>query len=98
MAIINDFEYFKPLKVEDVLALLFKYKNKAKLLAGGTDIIVHLKEDLVSPEVVIDVKGLSELGELNLKGDEIFIGANTTFTELIESDLIKDKLPILWVS
>jgi len=98
MAIINDFEYFKPLKIEEALALLSKHKNKAKLLAGGTDIIVHLKEDLIKPDVVIDIKGLTRLDELNTNDDKIFIGANVTFTELIKSDLIRNKLPILWSS
>ena len=98
MAIINDFEYYKPDSIKAAIDLLARFGEKAKILAGGTDIIVYLKEEIVKPEVLIDVKALKKLSLLEEKADEIFIGANITFTELIESDLIKEKLPILWES
>ena len=96
MAIINDFAYHKPKDINEVLILLSEFKEKAKILAGGTDLVVHLKEELSKPEVVIDVKGIAELNKIEISNDSVFIGAGVTFTEILESKTIKKKLPILW--
>jgi len=96
MAITKDFEYKKPNKLKNVLGLLEQFKKRAKILAGGTDLIVYLKEMLAEPELVIDIKGIGDLHKLVLKDDTIFIGAAITFAELIESKIIKENLPILW--
>lgn len=95
MKIINDYDYVKPQQLNDALDLLATRDN-IKLLAGGTDLIVYLKEELVKPELLLDVKGLPELNGIRETGDQIFIGANVTFTDLLESDLISEKLPLLW--
>ena len=95
MKIINDYEYFKPQELTEALELLSQ-ERKVKVLAGGTDIIVHLKEELVKPDILVDVKGLSELNGIKEQQDQIYIGANVTFTELLESDLIRKELPLLW--
>lgn len=95
MKIINDYDYVKPLQLTEALDLLAEKKN-IKILAGGTDLIVYLKEELVKPDLLLDVKGLQELNGIKADEDQIFIGANVTFTELMESDLIKSKFPLLW--
>ena len=96
MPIACEFEYHKPKTLPEALALLAKHKGKAQALAGGTDIIVWLKEGMRSPEAVVDVKALHELKKLELKGGALHIGARTTFTELIESKLVREKFPLLW--
>jgi len=96
MVIINDFEYHKPKDINETLLLLSEFQEKAKILAGGTDLIVHLKEELAKPENVIDIKGIRELNKIEISEDNIFIGAGITFTEIIESQQLKEKLPILW--
>ena len=96
MAIINDFEYHKPKDINKALLLLSELNGKAKILAGGTDLIVHLKEELVITENVIDIKGIAELNKIEISEDNIFIGASVTFTDIIESQKLKGKLPILW--
>ena len=96
MAILSEFEYIKPQEIAETLALLSKYKEKAKILAGGTDIIVHLKEGLVKPECIIDIKGLTELKKIEISRDNVFLGAGVTFTEIMESLDLKEKLPILF--
>ncbi len=98
MAILNDFEYHKPKDINETFILLSEYKSNAKILAGGTDLIVHLKEGITKPEVVIDIKGITELNKIEISEDTIFIGAGITFTEIIESIELKEKLPILWES
>ena len=96
MAIINDFEYHKPKGINETLLLLSEFNGKAKVLAGGTDLIVHLKEEIVKTENVIDIKGITELNKIEISEDHVFLGAGVTFTEIIESQKLKEKLPILW--
>jgi len=96
MAIINDFNYHKPKDMDETLLLLSKLKGKAKILAGGTDLIVHLKEEIVKTENVIDIKEITQLNKIEISEDNIFIGAGVTFTEIIESQKLKEKIPILW--
>ena len=79
MAIINDFDYHKPKDINETLLLLSELKGKAKILAGGTDLIVHLKEELVKPEIVIDIKGISELNKNNINNHPSNISANFGF-------------------
>ncbi|MCD4817318.1 MAG: xanthine dehydrogenase family protein subunit M [Candidatus Cloacimonetes bacterium] len=96
MAITCDFEYIKPQNLDEAIKLLLKHKEKAKILAGGTDIIVYLKEDLINPDLVIDVKDIADLNVITFSEEKVFIGAGVTFSEIIDSDLIKEKLPVLW--
>jgi carbon-monoxide dehydrogenase medium subunit len=49
-----------------------------------------------TPEAVIDLKGIPELWRLDVKGGALSIGARVTFTELIESGLVKERFPVLW--
>ncbi len=79
----------------DVLVLLGKHGSGAKILAGATDLTVQLKDGSVTPQMLIDVKGLGELGTLEMRDGQLVIGANVTFTELAESDLVKKEIPML---
>jgi carbon-monoxide dehydrogenase medium subunit len=96
MPITKEFEYHKPSHLDDVLKLLDTFQAKAKILAGGTDLIVKLKENGEQPDAVIDIKGISALNEIRIEGNALTIGANVTFTELIESKVVKEQFPLLW--
>ena len=94
MPILYDFEYFKPMLVSEAINLLLAHSNAA-ILAGGTDLILNLKQGIATPEVVIDIKGIDELKEIDLDGSHLRIGALVTFNDLIESDIVKDKFPLI---
>jgi CO/xanthine dehydrogenase FAD-binding subunit len=94
MPLIHDFEYHKPKTVSQALKLFAKFK-KAAILAGGTDIIAEIKEEMTAPEALIDIKGLSELSKIDFKNGKLTIGALVTFAEIIESKIIKSKFPVL---
>ncbi len=96
MPITTEFEYVKPKDMDEALHVFSLYKDKARALAGGTDLIVHLKENLARPEVVVDIKALEELAGFTLKGEVLHIGALVTFSDLIDSPLIKSRCPLLW--
>ncbi|OGR68635.1 MAG: FAD-binding protein [Elusimicrobia bacterium GWC2_61_19] len=96
MPITTEFEYVKPRDMDEALHVFSLYREKARALAGGTDLVVHLKENLARPEVVVDIKALEELAGFTLKGDVMHIGALVTFADLIDSPLVKAKFPLLW--
>lgn len=96
MPITTEFEYVKPKDMDEALQVFGLYREKARALAGGTDLIVHLKENLARPGVVVDIKALPELAGFALKGGTLRLGALVTFSDLIESPLIKSKFPLLW--
>jgi len=96
MPITTEFEYLKPKDMDEALHVFSLYREKARALAGGTDLVVHLKENLARPEVVVDIKGLPELAGLTQKGGTLRLGALVTFSDLLDSPLIKGKFPLLW--
>ncbi len=94
MPILADFDYIRPKTIDETLEILSGTK-KTKILAGGTDLIVQLKEEVIAPEIIIDVKDLQDFNKIEYNGEFVTIGAGVTFTQIIESDILKEKLPLL---
>lgn len=95
MPVPREFEYVKPATLDDALALLAEYGNRARILAGGTDLCLKIKEAAETPEMVIDIKGLQELAMLDYAENQLRIGAAVPFTSLIESQLVREQFPLL---
>ena len=88
---IPEFEYVKPSTIEEAVKLLDEHGEEAKILAGGVGLINFMKERLLSPAYVIDIKGIPELKRLEYVPNEgLYIGAAVTFREL-EEFLKKDE-------
>jgi CO/xanthine dehydrogenase FAD-binding subunit len=92
----HEFEYIKPKDIVELTELLSQYKTKARILSGGTDLIVRIKDGFEFPDLLIDIKGINELKELKFDKETLFIGACITFNELIDSNIVKDNYPLLW--
>ncbi len=58
------FEYRKPSSIEECLNLLQEQGSRARLLAGGTDLLINMKYRVASPELVVGIKGLPELSQI----------------------------------
>ncbi len=87
-----EFEYFSPRDIPSTLELLAIHGAQAALLAGGTDLLVRMKQQLARPGVVINLKDVEELkGIRKQKDGSLFIGSLTTLTELLESSDIKKR-------
>lgn len=68
----------------------------ARILAGGTDLLVKMKRGSMTPEMVVDIKKIPELHGMNTESaGTIFIGALTTLAELAGSAVIREKVPVL---
>lgn len=92
----HDFEYFKPLSWEETTELLNKFGATAKILAGGTDLVLKIKEDNEKPDALIDIKAINDVDKIEVNGDKIFIGAGVTFSQIIDSEMMKSELNLLW--
>jgi len=88
------FDYLKPKTLEEALSLLAQHGKKAKLIAGGTDVIVMIKQKAMSPEVLISLRGIPGLDQIQYDG-ALRIGAMVTHRTLEKSDLIKREFSAL---
>jgi len=85
-----------PRSLADAYGLLTDGGAAWRPMAGGTDLLVQLTGELgPPPDRVLDIWGLDELRGINLDGDELVIGALTTYTELRQSALVSELLPAL---
>ena len=89
------FEYHAPRSLPEAIALLNEHGDTAKLLAGGHSLLPMMKLRFAEPGHLIDLGKLTELKGIREAGNEIRIGAMTTENELIWSDLLQKKCPLL---
>jgi aerobic carbon-monoxide dehydrogenase medium subunit len=89
------FRLEEPDSVAEVSKLLGQFGDSAKVYAGGTELLLAMKEGLVRYERLINVKGLKQLSEIAIDNGTIRIGALSTHRQLDTSALLRDKLPTL---
>jgi carbon-monoxide dehydrogenase medium subunit len=90
------FDYLAPQTIEETLTLLNEHRGDAKLLAGGTDIIVNLRARQEHAKYLIDIKDVKELQHISFdeKGG-LTLGAAVTLNQLIHHDMVSKIYPIL---
>jgi aerobic carbon-monoxide dehydrogenase medium subunit len=91
----REFEYHAPKSVLDALRLLTQFGDEAKLLAGGHSLLPMMKMRFAQPGHLIDLGKIADLKGIREDGGTIRIGAMTTENELIWSQLLQDKCPLL---
>jgi len=92
---IKDFKHFAPKTLKEALALLDKYGDDCKVICGGQSLLILMRQGLVSPKYMVDIKGLSELSYIKDGKDGLKIGATTTHRTIEKSAVIKKKYPVL---
>jgi carbon-monoxide dehydrogenase medium subunit len=91
----GSFAYHRPKSVADAIALLADLGDDARPLAGGHSLIPMMKLRLATPAHLIDLAGLADLKGVRVDGSDVVIGAMTTQHELIASDMLAGKVPLL---
>jgi carbon-monoxide dehydrogenase medium subunit len=92
----KDFEYFAPKTVEEALSLLSQHKEEAKIIAGGQSMLVIMRQGLLAPEYVVDIKGISALDYMTYdQGQGLKIGALTTHQAIEKSPVIQRQFSVL---
>jgi CO/xanthine dehydrogenase FAD-binding subunit len=87
--------YETPASVEETLELLARYDGQARLISGGTDLIVELQEGKCSAECLVDVTRIPGLDRIQQEGDCIVLGSGVTFRQIKESPLLQDGARVL---
>ncbi len=88
---LSKFDYVKPKTVEEAVAFL-ENNPGTRVLAGGTDLIVLLRRNLLITDHILDIKGIEGLHRLDYKeGKGLYIGAAVLVNEISEAPMIQDK-------
>jgi CO/xanthine dehydrogenase FAD-binding subunit len=84
------FAYERPTHLGDAVALLAEHGPEARLLAGGTDLIIRLRDGTIRPRVVVDVKGITELdGEITAVDGLLRFGARAVMTDIAADERVR---------
>ncbi len=89
------FAYHRPTSVKEAVGLLAQFGDDGRALAGGHSLIPMMKLRLATPANLIDLAGIAELKGIRVDGNDVVIAAMTTQHELLGSDVLAAKLPIL---
>jgi carbon-monoxide dehydrogenase medium subunit len=93
---VQPFAYARPSTLEEVVAILEDRGPEARVLAGGTDLLIRLRDGSIAPKVVVDVKRVPELAPgIRVDGDRLVIGATTAMTEIAAHPTIRRDLSAL---
>lgn len=84
------FTYERPTRLEDAVALLREHGPEARILAGGTDLIIRLRDGSIRPRIVVDLKGVAELDRAIREVDgHLRIGAGVVMTQIAADERIR---------
>jgi carbon-monoxide dehydrogenase medium subunit len=89
-----DFDYYCPESVKEACEILNQRGARAKVLAGGTDLLPHMKNEVIAPETLVSlkvIKGLKGIAYVPDRG--MVIGAKATLNDLANSLLLQDRYP-----
>jgi carbon-monoxide dehydrogenase medium subunit len=90
------FEYLQPTTIKEAFALLDKYQGEAKVIAGGTDLMLKMRAKVFNPKYVIDISGIAGLDHIDTDGKKgLRIGCLTTIRDLETSQIINQQFPVL---
>jgi xanthine dehydrogenase YagS FAD-binding subunit len=89
------FEYASPTTKEQAVELLGRSFRKAEILAGGTDLLSLMKDDIVAPKILVNIKGISELDGISSTPLGLRVGALVTIQELLDSAIVRQNYPAI---
>ena len=93
---IRDFAYLKASTIKEALDLLDKHKDDCKIICGGQSLLILMRQGLVAPKNLIDIKGVEELSYIKFSSNAgLRIGATTTHREIEKSSVVKKHYPVL---
>jgi carbon-monoxide dehydrogenase medium subunit len=95
VALAHEFEYHRPATLAEAVRLLRRHGRRGRVLAGGTDLIGLIADDLSHPEALVDIKAVPGLDRITYAEGVLTIGALVTFSRLRESPVVARSFPVL---
>lgn len=92
----KNFKLAEPRTLEQALALLSTTAEKVFLMAGGTDLLAEIKQGVIEPDIVLDLRTTSGLNFINKENDGLRIGALTTVADLASNPIVRQDYPVLY--
>lgn len=92
---LRKFSIHQPKSVGEASQMLAQYGEKGRLYAGGTELLLAMKHDLLRYEHLVDVKTIPDLNKIELKSGALMIGGSATHRAIERSALVKQSLPVL---
>ena len=89
------FQYHAPSTVEEAVALLTKHAGKAKVIAGGTDLVPNMKHRLFTPDHVVGLKDIASLHAIVEEADALVVGPMVTVADLARDERVGRLFPSL---
>lgn len=92
------FEYHKPKDLKEACSILKEHKENAKVIAGGTDLLVAMKQRAKKPSHIVSLKGIKGLDAINDDNNSLKIGSICTLQSIADSEIVRKKSPILSIA
>ena len=90
-----DFQYHTPNTLEEVFDLLNTYGDDARVMAGGTALVIQMKQRLLQPEHVINLRKVAGLSEIKKSDEGIYVGALCTQRAVETHPLVAELVPLI---
>jgi len=88
-------EYYFPSTIDQAIDIKNKFKNKARFIGGGTDLLLSMERESFKPKALIDITHIPDLGEIKIDESTISIGASVTYSKILSNTVLCKKLPFL---
>jgi len=92
---LKNFDYKLPASLDELTDMLSRGEHTARLLAGGTDLVVAMRGHRITPELVIDTKRVEELNELSFNDHTMILGASVTCRTVCRDPQVVKNFPAL---
>ena len=92
---LSRYEYLIPQNMDEALSALSLKKEGIQIIAGGTDLVIRLREDSGPVGTLLDLRMIPELGQIEKKDDKMIIGSMVNFDEIANSPQIQEFFPAL---
>jgi CO/xanthine dehydrogenase FAD-binding subunit len=87
------FEYFEPSSLEEAASILAEYKEHGAVLAGGTDLLVRMKQKRIEPKCLVNAKRITSLKTIEHRNGVLHIGATATMLEIERNQSVRENFP-----
>ena len=91
----GDFRFFRPTELQELLEFKAREGNRARILDGGSNVLVYINEGSISGGTLVDVKSLEAIKGIAERDGCLEIGAGELIADIMDSELVRKKVPFL---